>query len=589
MKITKILSVIIAIVLIFGAFSIFTSAEENQAIEYGLTVNGEGYGYGEALIKLNEALEIEISDVMVNGEPIDQSKISYEWEKSCPAPSGMPGLIFEKIDGANESIFSASAYDGTERYRCTVTVDGVGYRSKEIWLKEDSLSFTCQSNKQLDFNAEETYFINDLKVGDEVVLTINATSTKQGATIVYDWDGGDAYIQPDSELTEWGQITNNTNTLTVTKRAGQQNYSCMVSDGRVTKNVYFELISTDTITDSILANGEHPGTYAGTYIYVTKPGSNVKIEIPATSTKGDVEYTWYYDAEGYSIPARLDNTTNTVVATKSPMTEQNPYAWEVYQCFLEDGNERVRYWIMLFCLDPEKPLSEIEKIGEDTPEIEIKTKNEDLANAVLNGNDLMALSQGAPIEVTLSTELKQTVSGDEKAEIDKKLTDDSNVGMYLDINIYKGFEGAEADQVAELNKSIEISVDMPENLINKNTSIKREYSIVRVHNGVAETIPCTYDATSNKIDFSSDKFSTYTIVYTDTEVSNTGGGTPGIAEDNDAEKEPSNSDKNDVTETKSPSTSDNSATGMWMLLIALSTVVVVTLLYFKKHNGFIKN
>lgn len=591
MKITKILSLVIAIVLILGAFSVCAVAEENQSVDFDLTVNGEYYLCGEALVKINETLEIQVADVFLDGETVDQSKVSYKWEKSCPLPNGMPGLAYEEIADANESVYSTT-YDGTERYRCTVTVEGVGYRSKEICLKEDSLTTEVSANKPLVYEAEgDNYCINDLEVGDEVTLTINATTTLDSATVTYSWDGGDAYIKPDSELNEWGQVSNNTNTLTVTKKEGQQNYFCTVSDGQATQFIFFMLNSTETMTHSILANGEHPGTYAGTYIYVTKPGSSVKIEIPATSTEGDVEYSWYYDAEGNGRSERLDNTTNTVIATKSPMTEQNPYASEVYICYLEDGNDRIRYWIMLFCLDPETPLSEVKKIGEDTPEIEIRSENEDLANAVFNGDELTALSEGAPLEITLSAESKQTVSGDEKTAIDEKLTADSNVGMYLDINIYKGFAGLEADQVAELNKAIDISVDMPQNLVNTKEGVKREYSVVRVHNGVAETIPCTYDETTNKIGFSSDKFSTYTIVYTDKEVAVSGGSGVGEAEqqpDKNENKKPE-TNKTEEPQTTSPLTGDSSATSLWVMVIMVSGFAVVSLLTLKKTKNHAKH
>lgn len=585
MKITKILSLVIAIVLGLGALSVCAVAEENQSVDFDLTVNGEYYLYGEALVKINETLEIQVAEVFLDGETVDQTKVSYKWEKSCPLPNGMPGFRFEEIVGADQSRYSTT-YDGAQRYRCTVTVEGVGYRSKEIWLKEDSLTVEAQADRPLVSDETDTYYINDLSVGDVVTLTINATTTLGGANITYSWDGGDAYVKPDGELGEWDQVSNNTNTLTVTKKEGQQNYYCTVSDGSVTQSIFYMLVSKDTMTDSILANGEHPGTYAGTYIYVTKPGSSVKIEIPATSTEGDVEYSWYYDAEGNGRSERLDNTTNTVIATKSPMTEQNPYASEVYICYLEDGNDRIRYWIMLFCLDPETPLSEVKKIGEDTPEIEIKSENEDLANAVFDGNELTALSEGAPIGVTLSAESKQTVSQDEKAEIDKKITADSNVGMYLDINIYKGFQGAEADQVAELNKAIDISVDLPENLVNTKDGVKREYSVVRMHNGVAETIPCAYNETTKTLEFSSDKFSTYTIVYTDKEET----AIPGESGEGEAVKQPEKTENNkpetnktEAPQTTSPLTGDSSALNIWRVIALVSAIVVVSLTVFKKR------
>lgn len=580
MKIIKILSLLIAIILMLVAFSVCTNAEENQSINYLLTVNGENHHGGEIEIELGKVLEIQITDVTVNGQSIAQGEISYKWEKSCPAPEGIPGLMFEEIDGANESIYNV-AYDGTLRYRCTVTVDGVGYSCREIWLKEDSLSATGQSNKSIVFNEEdENYHIDNLQVGEEVTLTINPNSTIQDAVITYNWSGINGYIQPDSELDQFFEIADTSNSITVTKKAGQQSYTCEISDGNSTEYIYFVLDSKDTITDSIQINGEHPGTYAGTYFYVTKPNSSVTINIPSTSTMGDIEYKWYYREEGPYPPVRVDKTTNTITVTKLDFTDENPYACEVYECYLEDGNERVRYSVMLFCLDPETHLSEIEKIGEETPNIEIKTQNEDLANTVLSGDELKALSQGTSMEVILSAELKQTVSEDEKKAIDEKLTAESTVGMYLDINLFKGFEGY-SSQVSELGKSIEISVDMPKNLINKNDGVEREFSVVRVHNGVAEIIPCAYDKTVNKIDFSSDKFSTYTIVYTDTEVNEPTDNTLENTVNNNIDKETSAPDKNEDTPKEAPATGDNSPISLWLLLIMASGFSMVTLLTLK--------
>jgi hypothetical protein len=591
MKIKKILSIVMVVALMFGAFSVCSYAEENQFIEYRLTVNGENYGYSAVLMELDEALEIEIADVQVNGEPVDQSKISYKWEKSSPAPEGRPGLIFVELDGENQCAYTTAAYDGTQRYRCTVTVDGVGYRSKEIWLEQDTLSVVGQSNKPLVFSdEEESYFINDLQIGEEITLTINANTTITGGVITYKWIGINAYIEPDSELEESFEIENDTNTLTVIKNIGEQSYFCEISDGNRKEYVHFTLTSKDTMTDDIWANGEHPGTYAGTYIYVTKPNTGVTISIPSVSTKGTVGYKWYYDTEDSLAPVRLDNTTDTITVTKTGFTENNPYAWEVYQCYLEDGNERVRYWIMLFCLDPEKPLSEIQKIGEETPEIEIKTQNEDLANTVLNGDELKALSQGAPIEVTLSAELKQTVSQAEKNAIEGTLTDNSSVGMYLDINLFKDFAG-DASQLSELSKSIEISVDMPEDLIHTKGGVERKFSVVRVHNGVAETIPCRYDKTTNKIEFGSDKFSTYTIVYTDTVANTSTDNTLENTENKTPEKETQTTDKNETAPTDKPATKpavpqtgDGAPLWLFITLMGMSATALLSIVLFRKKE-----
>lgn len=586
MKITKILSIIIAMVLMSGAFSICSFAEENQSINYNVSVNVNGelhYG-GEIEIAKGEAFDITIFDVNVNGLPIETDKISYKWEKSSPALGDMPGLMFEEIASADEGVYSVSSYDGTLRYRCTVTVDGVGYRCREIWLKEDTLSATGSSNKTVTFNEEDrVYHIDNLEVGEEVTLSVDAVSTAQNPVMQYSWYGINGYIQPDSELEPFFEITDTSNSITVTKKPGEQTYGCEINDGNSTDYIYFQFNSKETITDDIQMNGVRPGTYAGTYYYVTKPDTSITITIPSSSTLGDIEYKWYYREEGPYPPTRVDNTTNTITVTKSNFTDENPYACEIYECYLEDGNERIRYAIMLFCLDPETSISEINKIGEETPDIAIKTHNEELANTVLNGEELKALSEGAPIEVTLSAELKQTVLDSEKSAIEEELGTNSNVGIYLDINLYKDIVG-ESSKLSELDKSIEISVNLPENLVNKNDGVKREYSVVRIHNGVAETISCTYDKTANIIDFSTDRFSTYTVVYTDidTEVKAPTGNNSENAEEKVPEQQPQTPDKNEEVKVDSPDTGDNSALTLWLVLVIVSAFGVLVLQIFKK-------
>ncbi len=102
---------------------------------------------------------------------------------------------------------------------------------------------------------------------------------------------------------------------------------------------------------------------------------------------------------------------------------------------------------------------------------------------------------------------------------------------------------------------------------------------------VAATIPCTYDETTNTIAFSSDKFSTYTIVYTDVAVKKPTGT---ILESN-REQETPVSDKNETPKKESPATGDTAAVGLLSLLFAISGFAVATLLIFKKQNGCAKN
>ena len=45
----------------------------------------------------------------------------------------------------------------------------------------------------------------------------------------------------------------------------------------------------------------------------------------------------------------------------------------------------------------------------------------------------------------------------------------------------------------------------------------RTYQIVRVHDGVAETLDSEYDESAQTLTFATDRFSTYAIVYSDTD------------------------------------------------------------------------
>ena len=65
--------------------------------------------------------------------------------------------------------------------------------------------------------------------------------------------------------------------------------------------------------------------------------------------------------------------------------------------------------------------------------------------------------------------------------------------------------------------------------MNTDSTKTRTYSILRVHNGVVDTLPCTFDPNTKMLSFKSDRFSPYAIVYNDTTNGddNTGGNTGG--------------------------------------------------------------
>ena len=93
--------------------------------------------------------------------------------------------------------------------------------------------------------------------------------------------------------------------------------------------------------------------------------------------------------------------------------------------------------------------------------------------------------------------------------------------------------------------------------------------MIRVHNGVATVIPCTYNAANQTISCETDQFSTYALAYVD-QPNNSGGGNTGDGS------------------TGNPETGDNSNLGLWMILSVLSCCSMIALLVIGKKRKIAK-
>lgn len=82
------------------------------------------------------------------------------------------------------------------------------------------------------------------------------------------------------------------------------------------------------------------------------------------------------------------------------------------------------------------------------------------------------------------------------------------VDLGLEQIISKGNGSYWESGLSELSGNVELSLDVPANQL----ASGQTYSIVREHNGTYEELDATYDATSGKLTFATDKFSKYTIV-----------------------------------------------------------------------------
>lgn len=138
--------------------------------------------------------------------------------------------------------------------------------------------------------------------------------------------------------------------------------------------------------------------------------------------------------------------------------------------------------------------------------------------ASLDGTNLKAAIETTPFEQAAGlwvwvevTDVAATVSAEDVKVIADSVKD-ATVGAYIDIDLFKQVPGQKKTQITETSAPVKLTITVPANI----AAADREYAIVRVHDGVFEQITdFTQMKAGNLIEFTSDKFSTYAIIYKD--------------------------------------------------------------------------
>ena len=212
---------------------------------------------------------------------------------------------------------------------------------------------------------------------------------------------------------------------------------------------------------------------------------------------------------------------------------------------------------------------------EDTPDTTIDGSNNEIINSVFTEEEIKAFKNGVKVEVTIDiNNIENKVTDSDKKLIDNKLKADEKIGTILDIVLNKNVDGNK-NSVHELNSAIKLKVAIPDNIINKDASIKREYSVIRIHNGEAENISVDYNENDNTIIFETDRFSTYAIVYKDI-IKNT--------EDNNQSVIPDNNTSVDSKDNSVATSDTMHAAGTVWLLFAISSGMICVLSRRRKKN-----
>jgi hypothetical protein len=173
--------------------------------------------------------------------------------------------------------------------------------------------------------------------------------------------------------------------------------------------------------------------------------------------------------------------------------------------------------------DSEAGVAEIivSKVTEDVPQAGFTESKSELLNKLLTAEEKVEVKAGANVKVSMKVE---TVKADDKPVESvaiktavEALTEQNTIGIYLDITLEKNVGNGVPVQVKEtVGGKLSISVEVPAEMINTDSTKTRKYSVARYHDGVVDILDCNF--ADGKITFESDKFSVYAIIYSDSDI-----------------------------------------------------------------------
>ena len=244
----------------------------------------------------------------------------------------------------------------------------------------------------------------------------------------------------------------------------------------------------------------------------------------------------YSDAKGDNV-TKLDNGTFEV---KIPVSDELK-GKDLIAYYVDKDNKVVEYEVTvkdgyaLFDTDhfsiytiAEAPKSNVGGEDEEKPAPEVVVPENNAAGSVIEEDaetvvekvpftdaEKAEIEAGAEVVITLEVkDITETVSAEDKTKVEAEAKEQT-IGMYLGVNMFKQVGDNEAVKIPELNGKVKIQLTVPDELLLKDTAKNRIYSIIRIHDGVATVLDAKFDAETKKLEFETDCFSTYALVYED--------------------------------------------------------------------------
>ena len=159
---------------------------------------------------------------------------------------------------------------------------------------------------------------------------------------------------------------------------------------------------------------------------------------------------------------------------------------------------------------------------EGLPTTKIENLDKETATGLLSEEDVKKVEDGENALIYLDikdADKEENLNKDDREIIEKEAkAQGANIGILLDISLCKKIGNGKAETIEDTKGvKIKVAVVIPESLILKDNTKKRDYYVIRMHNKIAEVIPAYLEG--GMLKFTTDKFSIYTIAYKDTKKS----------------------------------------------------------------------
>ena len=165
---------------------------------------------------------------------------------------------------------------------------------------------------------------------------------------------------------------------------------------------------------------------------------------------------------------------------------------------------------------------------------ELNNNSVDLVSKSLSLREQKRVEAGEKVNLYIEVkDATETVSKLEKRLVEQTIQDVSAIlnkgktesterktelGMYLDLNLMKQFENEKAKEVIRPKGKVDVSIQIPEHLRNKDKKVQRMYQILCVYNGKSVLLDVEFNVKTNMLSFETNKFTTFALIYTDVPV-----------------------------------------------------------------------